>query len=73
MFNAQLLRVKIPKAQKRQSSHQCFFAIMGSLRKKSAHKALVKFISRVNFSNPLAQRTNALALIVWCNQFHQLN
>jgi len=39
---AQLLRAKIPKAQKRKSSHQCLFALMGSVRVKGAHKMLVK-------------------------------
>jgi len=31
-----------PKRAKRQSSHKCLFALLGSLRAKAAHKILVK-------------------------------
>jgi len=30
-----------PKSAKRQSSHQCFFGILGSAREKAARKILV--------------------------------
>jgi len=42
MFYKQLLHVKIPKAQKRQSSQQCCFALSGPTSLKAAHKTLAK-------------------------------
>jgi len=38
----QLLQAHIPKAQKIHSSHQSFFALLGSGRAKAACKTLVK-------------------------------
>jgi len=38
----QLLGAEIPKAQKRQSSHQYFFVLLGSACIKAACKILVK-------------------------------
>jgi hypothetical protein len=46
-FYELLLRAKIPKVPKRQSSHQCLFELLGS-----AHKMLVKLTpGLVNFTN----------------------
>jgi len=41
-FYARLLLAKIPKAQKRQPSHQYLFALSGSGRIKAARKMLMK-------------------------------
>ncbi len=41
-FYAKLLRVQIPKAQNIQSSHQSFFALLGSVCLKAGSKTLVK-------------------------------
>jgi len=35
---AKLLCMQIPKVQKRQSSHECLFALMGSLLQKAVRK-----------------------------------
>jgi len=40
-----------PKSVKRQSSHQCLFAILGSAQVKAAHKTLVKLNPGVNIWN----------------------
>jgi hypothetical protein len=48
-----------PIAIKWMSTHQCFFALLGSVRVKAAHKMLVKLTLTVNFANTLAQNTNA--------------
>jgi len=37
--------MRIPKAQKRQSGHQCLLAHLGSLHLKAARKTLVKLTS----------------------------
>jgi len=41
-FYEQLMRAKIPKAQKKQSSHQCLFSLLGSSQEKAVHKKLMK-------------------------------
>jgi len=41
-FNEQLLCSQIPKVQKRQSNHQSFFALSGSVRAKATRRMLVK-------------------------------
>jgi len=41
MFYTKLLHAKISKAQKRQSSHHCLFALLGSEHVKAACKMLV--------------------------------
>jgi len=38
------------KSTKRQSRHQCLFALLGSLQAKAAHKTLGKLTPRVNFT-----------------------
>jgi len=42
MFDEQLLRAQIPKAQKGQSSCQSFLALLRSARAKAARKMLMK-------------------------------
>jgi len=44
---------KISNAKKRQSSHQCLFARLGSACAKAARKMLVKLTPGVNFTNVL--------------------
>ncbi len=44
-FCAKLLRLQILKGQKIQSSHQTFFALLGSPRVKALHKMLMKLNS----------------------------
>ncbi len=41
-FYMQLIHTQIQKAQKRQSSHQCLFALLGSACEKAAKKTFVK-------------------------------
>jgi len=41
-FYEKLLRAQIPKVQKIQPSCQSFFALLGSVRVKAAHKMLMK-------------------------------
>jgi hypothetical protein len=43
--------VQIPKALKRQSSHQRLFTLVGPTRVKDSHKMSVKLTPRVNFIN----------------------
>ncbi len=38
------------KRTKRQSRHQCLFALLGSLQAKAAHKTLGKLTPQVNFT-----------------------
>jgi len=38
----QLLHLKIPNAQKRQSSHQCLFALLGATRINAAGRMFMK-------------------------------
>jgi hypothetical protein len=47
-FYEQLLRMQIPKAQKRTSS---FFGLMGSAGAKAAHRILMKLTPGVDFIN----------------------
>ncbi len=42
MFYKQLLHLQIQKEQKRQSSYQCIFALLGSVHLKAARKPLMK-------------------------------
>jgi len=42
IFYSKLLRLQIPKAQKIQSNHKSFFALLGSEYIKAAHKLLMK-------------------------------
>ncbi len=46
-------RQKIPKMQKKTDSLTLFFALMGSVHVKAAHKILVKLTPVVNFINIL--------------------
>ncbi len=48
-FYEQLLRSKIPKVKKIQSSCQSFFALLGSMSVKAVRKTLVKLTPGINF------------------------
>jgi len=54
-FYAQLLHAQITKAQKRESSYQCLFALLLSACPKAATKMLVKFTPVVDFINILLE------------------
>jgi len=41
-FYEKLLQTKIPNAQKRQSSHQCLFALLGATRINAAGRMFMK-------------------------------
>jgi len=58
IFYEKLLHVQIPKVQKIQSSHQHFFALLGSVHVKSALKILIKLTTGVNFTNILQTAFN---------------
>jgi len=47
------LRAKILKTQKRQSSQQCRFVLLGPTSIKAAHKMLTKLTPGVNFNDIL--------------------
>jgi len=49
-FYEKLLRAQIPKAQKRQSSSQSVFALLGSVRAKNACRTLVKLTPACHLS-----------------------
>jgi hypothetical protein len=51
MFYEQLLRLKIPKAQRRLANGLYFFALLRSALEKAARKTLVKLITDINFPN----------------------
>jgi hypothetical protein len=55
-FYEQLKHEKIPRVQKKQSSHQCLFELLGYLCAKDVHKTLVKSTTVVNFINILHVR-----------------
>jgi len=53
MFYEQLLCPQIPNVQKRQSSHQCLFALLGPMLIKAVCTMMVKMTQVVNFINIL--------------------
>jgi len=53
-FYLQLLRQHIPKEQKRLSSHQCLFALLGSASAKAVCKTLVKLTPGVDLTHTLS-------------------
>jgi len=44
-----------PKSAKRQSSHQCLFALLGSMHAKAARKMLVKSSSERGFQDLISE------------------
>ncbi len=69
-FYEQLLHTQIPKVQKRQSSCQSFFALLGSAHVKSVHTMLMKLIPGVNiytggfYTRSSPKRKNSVKLSV---------
>ncbi len=50
-FHKQLLHVHIPKAQKKHSSHQCLFLLLGTECGKAALRMLMKLTPGVDLAN----------------------